>query len=222
MWQHSRDRTVGLVRELDAGTADTTVPATPDWTVRELLAHMVGVDADAVAGTVPADLNPGWTQSHVTARAGVAVAGLVAEWDALTPAVLALFAGGDPQDTASVVLDAFIHEQDLRTALPGVAPVADDPAVRLGLVAFAGMFGERVRSHGLPAAELSAPGWSAVVGGEGEPGVGVRAGEFELLRGLTGRRSAMQVRDLSWTGDPEPYVEIFSAFGPLRDSDLHE
>ncbi len=44
---------------------------------------------------------------------------------------------------------------------------------------------------------------------------------FELLRGLTGRRSADQIRSWSWSTDPEPYLAGF-AWGPftMPTSDL--
>ena len=57
--------------------------------------------------------------------------------------------------------------------------------------------------------------------GAGEPAVAVRADAFELLRALTGRRNAEQVRALDWSGDAEPYVDVFATY-PMRESPLGE
>ena len=48
-----------------------------------------------------------------------------------------------------------------------------------------------------------------------DPAVSVSADRFELLRALTGRRSAPQLRRLKWDGDPEPYLPAFE-WGPFR------
>jgi len=38
---------------------------------------------------------------------------------------------------------------------------------------------------------------------------------FELMRALTGRRSAEQIKAYDWSVDPEPYLPVFQ-FGPFR------
>jgi hypothetical protein len=47
--------------------------------------------------------------------------------------------------------------------------------------------------------------------------------EFELLRALTGRRSAAQIRGFDWSVDAEPYLPVFG-LGPftIRSADLIE
>ena len=59
------------------------MPACPDWTVRDLLSHMVGLGADVVAGDEPDDHNAAWTREQVQTRRDRDVAALVAEWQAV-------------------------------------------------------------------------------------------------------------------------------------------
>src|SRR5438046_10122278 len=46
-----------LVRGLDADELATTVPATPDWSVRDAIAHLTEEAAFAALGTAPPDLD---------------------------------------------------------------------------------------------------------------------------------------------------------------------
>ena len=78
-WTNTQRRVVELTESLDAAEAERSVPACPDWTVTQLLAHMVGLNADVLAGDEPDDHNSTWTQRQVDHRAGRAPAELVAE-----------------------------------------------------------------------------------------------------------------------------------------------
>ncbi len=74
-------RVIGLVGALTAEQAQVRVPACPDWTVRDLLSHMVGLGADVVAGDEPDDHNAAWTANQVATRRDHDVAALVTEWE---------------------------------------------------------------------------------------------------------------------------------------------
>lgn len=221
IWTATHERTVGLLEGLTPEQAESPVPATDAWTARQLASHMVGVGVDAVAGKAEAEASPQWTEGHVQSRASASVADLLAEWRAAAPQVRELLQTGPAEDVGPVCVDVYWHEQDLRTALPGAAPVTGDPALQMGLDAFAGGFAGRVTEQGLPAVRLVAGDWS-LVAGEGEPQVEVSADRFELARALSGRRSPAQVSAFAWSGDPAPYLPIFSMFGDLRTTDLVE
>jgi len=111
-WQEAHDRVCALA-ESDPAALEARVPATPDWSGRDLLSHMVGLGADVLGGDEPDDHNPAWTQAQVEARRGHSVADLVAEWRALAPDLIEWMTdhGSRPLN------DAVIHEQDLRSAL---------------------------------------------------------------------------------------------------------
>ena len=68
-WTQAQRRVIELARSLSAEQAERQVPACPDWTVTQLLAHMVGLNADVLAGDKPEDHNAAWTQRQVDERA---------------------------------------------------------------------------------------------------------------------------------------------------------
>jgi uncharacterized protein (TIGR03083 family) len=148
MWQDLQQRWITLIETATPEQLAAKVPATPGWTPKELLAHVVGVDRDTLDGADTDGQSEKWTQGHVDARADAGVADIVAEWRAMAPEVLAFIAANPPEKTAVLVLDGFIHEQDARTLLPG-GPITDDGAVPFGLTVFSGMVGGGLASTGL-------------------------------------------------------------------------
>ncbi|MHA3700980.1 maleylpyruvate isomerase family mycothiol-dependent enzyme [Jatrophihabitans sp. YIM 134969] len=213
-WQQAQDRVIGLVAERDDAQASVRVPACPDWTAKDLLAHMVGLGADVVAGDEPDDHNPAWTQAQVDARRDRDLAALVAEWQGLTgPLVQWMTARG-----TRPLNDVVIHEQDLRGALeaPGAEENEGLETVRDRM---AGRFGPRVGEAGLPAIALVSPAWECVAG-DGPVAVVLEASGFDLFRALTARRSAAQISSWVVEGDVRPYLPLFAGIGALPETDL--
>ncbi len=213
-WRAAMERVIDLVRDAgDAGLA-VTVPACPGWTAHDLVAHMVGLGADVLRGHEPDDHDAAWTQAHVDDRAGAGAADLVAEWEALADDLERYVA----QRAARPLLDAVIHEQDLRGAL--AAPGArDTDGVRLAREALARRLGNAVSDR--PPVVLEADDWTWR-SGEGEPGVVLAADGFELFRALTSRRTADQLRTWVVSGDVEPYLDGFAGLGDLPELPLPE
>src|SRR5919112_3373997 len=91
---------VAVLTELVADLTDeqlaTPVPATPAWTVHDLLAHLAGGPADAVTGRMDGAPGPEWTSRQVGERLGLPVADLVEELHAHQDAVAAS-ADGSPR-----------------------------------------------------------------------------------------------------------------------------
>jgi uncharacterized protein (TIGR03083 family) len=202
-------------RMLDlAATGDpaTPVPACPEWTVRELLAHVTGVAADVVAGNLGAAGTQPWVEAQLAVRADASVEDLAAEWSDSGPQVDEICAVlGDA--IAQLVFDTVSHEQDLRGALgePGGRDGALDIALGWVSTAWAG------QEAGPGALRLRADATDVTLG-EGDVAATVTASPFEALRVLTGRRSLDQVRALRWDGDPEPWLPYFT-WGPFRPAD---
>lgn len=216
-WTRAQDRVVGLVSGLSAARAATTVPACPDWTVRDLLSHMVGLGVDVVAGDEPDDHNEAWTARQVDARRDRDVDALVAEWRELTAPLQAWMAEHGTRPLGDVT----IHEQDLRGAL-GEPGGQDTPAMAAMRDRFAGRLAARL-DPALPPIALVGPGWSWCSAGEpGDAAVELRAPDFELARALVTRRSATQLRAWTVRGDVEPYLAAFAILGPLPEADLSE
>ncbi len=150
----------------------TTVPATPAWTVHEVLAHLAGGASDALTGRMDGAPGPEWTSRHVGERAALPVADLLAELHSNEDAAAASVAD-NPRP--ALVWDIAVHHADLHEALglprmpePLWLPVAEALAPRVGALAdavppyelFRGVFSRRSREQmlgwgtGLTADEL--------------------------------------------------------------------
>jgi uncharacterized protein (TIGR03083 family) len=215
-WTNTQRRVVELTESLDAAEAERSVPACPDWTVTQLLAHMVGLNADVLAGDEPDDHNSTWTQRQVDRRAGREPADLVAEWLALTQPMQDWM----HEHGTRPLHDAVIHEQDMRGAVgrPGARDSDGLAAVR---EAMAERFATRVRAAHLAPVELRSPAWIFSTG-DGDPGLELFAPDFDLTRALMTRRTADQLRQWSTAGTIDPYLSVFASLGPLPDRPLPE
>ncbi|HEY6421813.1 MAG TPA: maleylpyruvate isomerase family mycothiol-dependent enzyme [Pseudonocardiaceae bacterium] len=226
-----------MIDSLDDQGLSIRIPACPLWTVRDLIAHMTGVAADAAAGRFPA-VNPhgtwaerqavidAFTAGHVTDRRRMGLNEVLAEWSGYLPRLSALLRGDEPLPPRSmpaldwvVVSDIAAHGQDLRGAL-GRPGDRDSAAVALGLQRYVTGLGQRLDAAGLPALRLCTDDREYVAGST-SPLVSVGASQWELFRGLGSRRSASQLRALGWSGDPEQYVPLIPAYG-ARVEDLIE
>ena len=196
-----------------ANSWDATVPATPGWTVHDVVAHVTGVAQDVACGEVPeAGPTPEWTAAHVARGRDIATADLLSAWAQASPAVEALL---DRQPIWPVVLDAGSHELDVRAAL------ADTGARHSALV----VVGSKVLLHGLRvpaplvvrtehAVVRSGPAVDAAPGG---PPVTLTTTAFEAFRWRLGRRSRRQLAAMDWDGDPTPFLDRLCVFGPAED-----
>ena len=215
-WTQAQRRVVELVAPLPAERAAVRVPACPDWSVRDLLSHMVGLGVDVVAGDEPDDHNDAWTSRQVEQRRDRDVASLLAEWRGIAGPLRDWMGEHGVRPLGDVV----IHEQDLRGAL-GVPGARDTPglwAVRDRLI---GRFADRLVD--LPPIALDGQRWQWTSRGAAEgAAVVVHAPDFDLARALVSRRSADQLRAWTVRGDVGPYLHAFAVLGPLPRTDLIE
>jgi len=179
--------------------AGTMVPACPEWTVRDLVAHL----AENCSGTLR---EPG-----VGADAGLAE--LLDWWQVTGERVESLAAAGSLQ-LHRLLMDAFTHELDLRVAL-GVPAPADHPAYPEALDVAASGLDWSISMHGLPAVGLSCEDRSWVAG-PGRPVARVSGSCHHLYRSLTGRRTAAQIAALDWNADPWQWLPAFY-WGPFSE-----
>jgi uncharacterized protein (TIGR03083 family) len=216
-WTRAQERVIALVAGLPPERAAITVPSCPDWTVRDLLSHMVGLGADVVAGNEPDDHNEAWTAQQVAARRDRDVDALVAEWQALAGPLRAWMAEHGTRPLGDVT----IHEQDLRGAL-GEPGGQDTPAMAAMRERFVGRLASRL-DPGLAPLALVGQRWSWCSAGEpADAAVEIRASDFDLARALVTRRSAAQLRSWTTRGDVEPYLDAFAILGALPPRDLSE
>ena len=192
-----RMRVNELVVDAGVSAADATAPATPEWTVRELLAHLAGVTADIVQGNLDGVGTDPWTAQQVVARRDRGVEELLAEWNEHGAAVESM-ADQFGRSGAQLVTDATTHEHDIRGAL-GRPGARDSDAVAVAFQYLGDAVGHDLDAAGRGALVAHHDGGTATFG-SGEPAFALRTTRFEFLRATTGRRSAAQIAALDWDG----------------------
>jgi uncharacterized protein (TIGR03083 family) len=215
LYAEARTRLSDLVRSMPDDQLAITVPATPKWTVKDVVAHLVGGPTDLLDGVFG---GPGgfdeWTADHVSAREGKTLDEVLDEWAAISPKVEEAL---EAEGSRLVVLlaDVVTHEQDVRNAT-GNQGARDSAGIDWALQFFTGTVGHRLKEAGTPALRIRAGKDEWLLGGgsagDGEPAATVDVDEYELVRGMVGRRSEAQVRSWRWQGDPEPYLPYLSVF----------
>ncbi|MDA3040253.1 MAG: maleylpyruvate isomerase family mycothiol-dependent enzyme [Actinomycetota bacterium] len=210
VYRHLRESFSARVSSLDQSQLATMVPQCPEWTVADVLAHVVGINADFLAGRLVGIGSDDWTAAQVRERAGRSIAVVLAEWLDLAEQVDRVTAD-DPFTGVRLTADLVTHHLDVLAAL-GRRQDTDTAAVRTGLLRYGPFFCERARDAGLPTVRIVA-GHQRWQSHDGHPSVVLTGSAFELLRAFSGRRSAAQVRAMDWSGDPEPYLAVVTPYG---------
>ncbi|MCT2583760.1 maleylpyruvate isomerase family mycothiol-dependent enzyme [Actinophytocola gossypii] len=195
-----------VLEVLSGDPGNPTVPSCPEWTVRDLLAHLVGSAALAVGRM------SGWPSTHPSSSSGMGVPELLDAWDRLGAEVDLLLADRGARAGNLLVTDAFTHELDLRYAVGAPMP-ADHLAFAGAFEVLANGFSAAVTAHHLPALRLSTGSTRWTVG-DGEPVATVTADRHDLYRSLAGRRSHSQITALGWDRDSHRWLPAFS-WGPF-------
>jgi uncharacterized protein (TIGR03083 family) len=110
----SLDGVEALVARLGPADPARGVPATPGWTVHQVLAHLAGGASDGASGRMDGAPGPEWSARHVAERAGRSPAELVAELRATEPVIAAGLRGAE---RPALVWDKVVHLADLHEAL---------------------------------------------------------------------------------------------------------
>jgi hypothetical protein len=208
LYERTRTNFVATVVALPATRLEHTVPATPAWSVRDVLAHVVGLAADLNALRFPsADEASGraWTDGQVARGRGRSIADLAAEWDREAPTFEEGLRAFGYEMGSHFVADLHAHYQDVRGAV-GEPAETDDVTVRVALDHYLGFMNQMLGDAEWGTLEIDAAGESAQLGAAGEHRAVVRATPFEILRALSGRRSARQIRALAWEGDVDAFL----------------
>jgi uncharacterized protein (TIGR03083 family) len=212
LYRNVRLRVTKLATSLTGEQLAARVAGTPEWTGRQVLAHMVGVAADTVAGNLDGAPSPRWTAAHVAKREGRSLDELLAEWDEVGPVVEARLAARELGPI--MVYDVLTHECDLRETFGLGRPPQED----VDAVARTAAKGT-VKGFTGPGMLVVRSGGQEWAGGGGEPRTVLTVEPYELLRGLISRRSRRQMRAWSWEGgNPAEMIEKLPVFG-ARDDD---
>jgi uncharacterized protein (TIGR03083 family) len=210
LYRDQRRALLELVGSLAPEELGTVVPATPAWTVRDVVGHLVGITADLNAQRFDVIDAEAWTARQVEERRATGLSELAAEWEAEAER----FEDGlrllGYELGSHYVGDLLQHSQDVREAV-GRNPVDDDLALAVALDFYVDHFSQAVVGGGAGAVVVRGgdESWTA---GTGEVVATVTAGRFELLRAFGGRRTEAEVRALGWTGDVDRVLPFVSAY----------
>jgi hypothetical protein len=210
LYRGARERVSALVA--DPSVSDRPAPATPGWTVHDVVAHLAGVAHDVATGTLPSGYaTPEWTAEHVARGRGVPTSEVVARWAEHSVAVEALL---DVTPVWPVVIDAGSHEHDIRGALGDTGGRDSDLVVIAAKVMLRGL--------DVPATlRVTTEHHDVRVGprdddADAGDAVVLRTTTFEAFRWRLGRRSAAQLAAMDWSGDPAPFLPHLCVFGPAE------
>lgn len=213
----ARRRIIGLVTTLSPDQLATTVPGSPLWTVKDVVAHLAGVPVDVQAGRIEGAATAEWTARQVDERLDRSIDDLVAEWDEAAPGFEALLSQVPAMSLTA--MDIVTHEADIRDAL-GLPRGIDDDVLDQLVQRVVGTIGKRLEQAAGPALRIKA-GVDEWIVGPGDPAATLTTEPYELLRVGFGRRSEGQIRSYGWDGDPDSYLPYLSVF-PFSTEDLSE
>ena len=191
-----------LAEDLGAERLAVRVPATPEWTVQQVLAHLAGGPSDGVAGRMDGAPGRSWTARHVAERGDRSPAELVAEIRG-NVAPVATLVDGNPRP--AIVWDVAVHHADLHEAL-GLGRLGDDlwrPVL------------DAVAPGVLAAAPVTLQVGDATYGAGGEE---ASVAAYELFRTIFSRRSRSQVAAWGSPAMTSRQLDELCIFGP-RDDD---
>jgi hypothetical protein len=172
-YKELRARVTEMMQSLTLEQAQAVVPHCPQWTVKDCLAHMIGVPEDVINGQMDGVASEAWTNRQVQRHAQDSVADLLAVWE-INASVFAKILPNIPQPVISqFMFDQTTHEHDIRRAVS--KPGARDT---LAVAVAEGFIRNSLAQNTDPAiAELA----------------NHKLTGFEYLRSLSGRRSRAQI-----------------------------
>lgn len=204
------------------------------WRVRDVVAHLAGNCADVVAGNLTDVGSDAYNQRQVDERAERMPSELLAEWDEAGAKVESLYAsipaemwdnelppplGTVGHGVLRQLEDLWVHAQDIRIPLDGVA--APGPGTQAVLELVATTLGDRCfrLAPGISAIVLDAGDFSATIECEGGgEEITVSGGPVTLALVATGRvplSVALEEGSVTTTPDPpKGFADALNIYGP--------
>jgi uncharacterized protein (TIGR03083 family) len=238
IYSTTRKELANFVSGLPEEDLERPVPATPGWSISEVIAHLSGAVTSIASGDFPREfftaigsehgvtiLNE-WTDRQVSHRREQPLQDLLDEWESASAVITPMIRGAVPWPEGVMsfaghilITDLAVHLQDIYGAL-GVVKNRDAAPIGIGFAVYTTGADLRIRGSGGPSVRFVTEHKDVTAGG-GEPLATVRGSRFELFRALSGRRSPDQLRAYEWEGDPEPFLECFYPYG-VREEALIE
>lgn len=187
-----RVRVTELMQVISAEQAQTVVPHCPQWTVKDCLAHMIGVPEDVINGQMDGVTTDAWTNRQVQRHTLDSIEDLLSIWNTVAPAFEPILLRIPQPVLSQFMFDQVNHEHDIRTAL-------HQPGHResLAVAVAEGFLRDSLSRQQHP--DVAHMATSNITG-------------FEFFRSLSGRRSRTQ---LVATGFDLQTVETFIQLMPF-------
>jgi len=215
----TRDRCVSLFRSLDTEQISTIVPLNPDWTVKDVAAHVCGLNADLANGMREGLGSDSNTAVQVEIRASDSLADVCDEWLSYDEFMRALVEKAPVLGTR-LGADLTLHMQDVQHALRLPVEIESTAVVDAALNYVEVQQGRMLEAH------RTGLGVDLGDAGRHEPPeaattIWLSATAYDFLRSATGRRSRAQVEGLDWSSDPSAFLaQEFSPYGQLPAEDV--
>jgi len=194
---------------------------TPQWRVRDVIAHLAGVCDDVMTGNLHGVATDEWTTAQVAKRRDWPFEKVLTLWDEHASAIEPRMNDFPSVAIGQMLFDAVTHEHDVRGAL-GTPGGRDAPGVEIAFGWAIERLSERFVHESLGTLVVITDLGTHNVG-EGEPTATLRTSRFELVRAMTGRRSRAQVLAYDWDGavDPE-HLLLSTTLFTLPETDVVE
>ncbi|MEX2267193.1 MAG: maleylpyruvate isomerase family mycothiol-dependent enzyme [Acidimicrobiia bacterium] len=201
------ERVTDLVRA-HPDELDEVAPATPEWRVRDIVAHLAGICDDVAHARLDGVGSEEWTNAQVEPRRGWSTERLLDDWREHASAIEPQIGTFPPIVVGQMITDAYTHEQDIRGALR-TRGGRDASALAIAFDWGTDRLGDRLDQEGHGSVVFETDTETKTVG-PGEPVTRLRADRFDVVRGFTGRRSLAQLKAMDWDGPFEPEALLLS------------
>lgn len=233
-YRELRVRVTDLLRSVEPEALDAIAPATPEWRVRDVAAHLAGICDDAMHGNMGGVASAGgllvsvgdetrvndWTDAQVAKRADWPIDRVLDDWAEHAVQIEATMNALHPA-IGQMVADAVTHEHDMRGGL-GTAGARSSTAMVIAVNWMLRTLSKRLTKDGRGTLRIEHEGGDIALG-DGDPVTRLRTTRFEIARVATGRRSMAQIRAMDWDGPLDPGVLLLAPdFFPAREADLVE
>lgn len=194
-YREFRLRLTALGRSLDPVVADTKTPTCPEWSTKDVLAHMTGIAADVLDGNVERAATEEWADAQVDKRRGVPLNEVLEEWDTKGPLFEDLLSQIAPMIAFQFYVDAFTHDWDIRQAVDAAPEAPDYSLVAHVMPVLMAEIEARLveRDLSLDLTITGLPDGPLRLSAEDRDAPQRSLTAFEFLRVSMGRRSAQQI-----------------------------
>ncbi len=211
-----RDELINALGNVDDAAVKAIVPSCPEWTVKDVVSHLSGLNAELLAD-VPGSLGSDEaTTRQVKGRSSASLGEVVDEWVSLTDAIEERFtANGDI--AAALLADLVVHIYDLAEVL-GQPTIEAAKATPASAHRYVGRLQTRLFDQmGIALTVKLDDGTVWTPNSDATKSVTLRTTPFNFLRGITGRLHRSEVESFDWSTDPGDILDhAWNQYGPFR------